>query len=142
MCCPPAAAGPWAEDEQTQQGGKCGWYRPDYNICDICLSILSDSPGSHPEVFLDEVAGDGQRQEGDEDDGGNVGDDAESWHTQQGGAHETLEGGGDVLIDSVGVRGKPVEDAAKWRCLKQPGGKKNKVMSFALIISTVILKMK
>lgn len=88
---------------------------------DICPSILSHSPGSHPEVFLDEVAGDGQWQEGDKEHGGHVGDDTESWHTQQGGAHETLQGGGDVLIDSVDVCGKPVQDAAKWRCLKQPG---------------------
>lgn len=88
--------------------------------------ILSDSPGSHPEVFLDEVAGDGQRQEGDEEDGGHVGDDAESWHTQQGGAHETLQGGGDVLIDGVRVRGEPVEDVAEWSGLKQPGGAKKK----------------
>lgn len=80
------------------------------------------SPGGHTEVFLDEVAGDSQRQEGDEEDGGHVADDAQSGHTQQGGAGEALQGGGDVLVDCVCVCGKPVEDAAERSRLKQPGG--------------------
>lgn len=92
---------------------------------DIRPSVPSDSPGGHPEVFLDEVAGDGQRQEGDEEDGGHVGDDAQGGHTQQGGAGEALQGGGDVLVDRVGVCGKPVEDAAERSRLKQSGGMKN-----------------
>lgn len=95
-----------------------------YN-CGIHPSVLSDSPGGHPEVFLDEVAGDGQRQEGDEEDWGHVGDDAQGGHTQQGGAGEALQSGRDVLVDCVCVCGKPVEDAAERRRLKQPGGMKN-----------------
>ena len=86
--------------------------------------MISDSPRGHPEVFLDEVAGDGQWQEGDEKDGGHVADDAQSRHTQQGGAGEALQGGGDVLVDCVCVCGKPVEDAAERSRLKQPGGMK------------------
>lgn len=85
---------------------------------------LSDSPGGHPEVFLDEVAGNGQRQEGDEEDGGHVGDDAQGGHTQQGGTGEALQGVGDVLVDCVCVCGKPVEQGAEGSRLKQPGGTK------------------
>lgn len=92
--------------------------------CEIRPSVPAHSPGGHPEVFLDEVAGDGQRQEGDEEDGGHVGDDAQGGHTQQGGAGEALQGGGDVLVDGVCVCGKPVEDAAEWSRLKQPGDMK------------------
>lgn len=44
--------------------------------------FLSDSPGGHPEVFLNEVAGDGQRQQGKEEDGCHVGDDTQGGHTQ------------------------------------------------------------
>lgn len=87
-------------------------------------TVLSDSPGGHAEVLLDEVAGDGERQEGEEEDGGHVGDDPEGGHTQQGGAGQALQGGGDVLVDGVGVGGKPVEDAAERRRLKQPAGRK------------------
>lgn len=93
-------------------------------VCDTRPSLPSGSPGGHPEVFLDEVAGDGQRQEGDEEDGGHVGDDAQGGHAQQGGAGEALQGGGDVLVDCVCVRGKPVEDAAERSGLKQPAGMK------------------
>lgn len=82
--------------------------------------VPSRSPGRDTEVFLDEVTGDGQRQEGNEEDGGHVGDDAQGGHTQQGGAGEALQGGGDVLVDCVGVCGKPVEDAAEGSRLKQP----------------------
>lgn len=87
------------------------------------------SPGGHPEVFLDEVAGDGQRQEGDEEDRGHVGNDAQGGDAQQGGAAEALQRGGDVLVDGVGVRGEPVEDAAERSRLEQPGGKKQQVDS-------------
>lgn len=82
--------------------------------------VPSRSPGRHTEVFLDEVTGDGQRQEGNEEHGGHVGDDAQGGHTQQGGAGEALQGGGDVLVDCVCVCGKPVEDAAEGSRLKQP----------------------
>lgn len=88
------------------------------------MSVPSPSPGSHPEVFLYEVAGDSQWQEGNEEDGRDVGDDTQSGHAQQGGAGEALEGGGNVLVDCVGVGGKPVEDAAERSGLKEPGGKK------------------
>lgn len=84
--------------------------------------VPSDWPGGHPEVLLHEVAGDGQRQEGDEKDGGHVGDDAQSGQAQQGGAGEALQGGGDVLVNCVCVCGKPVEDAAERSRLKQPAG--------------------
>lgn len=100
---------------------------PDYDRPDsedtqrLCAS---DSPGRHPEVFLDEVAGDGQRQEGDEEDGRHVADDAQGRHAQQGGAGQALEGGGDVLVDRVRVRGEPVEDAAERSRLEQPAGRK------------------
>lgn len=87
-------------------------------------SVLQDSPGGHPEVFLDEVAGDGQWQEGDEEDRGHIGDDTQGGHTQQGGAGEAFQGGWDVLVDCVRVGGKPVEDAAERSRLKQPGGMK------------------
>ena len=88
-------------------------------------SVPSHLPGRHPEVFLDEVTGDGQRQQGDEEDGRHVGDDAQGGHAQQGGAREALQGGGDVLVDCVCVRGEPVEDAAEGRRLKQPEGTEN-----------------
>lgn len=80
----------------------------------------SHSPGRDPEVFLDEVADDGERQEGHEEDGGHVGDDAQGGHTQQRGAREALQSGGDVLIDCVCVCGEPVQDAAEGSRLKQP----------------------
>ena len=86
------------------------------------LTQGADSPGGHPEVFLDEVAGDGERQQGEEKDGGHVGDDAQGGHTQQGGAGQALQGGGDVLVDGVGVCGEPVEDTAERSRLKQPAG--------------------
>lgn len=69
---------------------------------------------------MDEVAGDGQRHEGEEEEGRHVRDDAQGGNTQQGGAGEALQGGGDVLVDCVGVCGKPVEDAAEWSRLKEP----------------------
>lgn len=80
------------------------------------------SPGCHPEVLLDEVAGDGERQQGDEEDGRHVGDDTQRGNTQQGGAAEALQGCGDVLVDGVCVGGEPVKDAAEGGRLKQPGG--------------------
>lgn len=80
------------------------------------------SPGRHAEVLLDEVAGDCQRQQGDEKDGRNVADDAQGGDAQQGGAGEALQRGGDVLVDGVGVGGEPVEDAAQRGGLEQPGG--------------------
>lgn len=88
--------------------------------------LSSHSPGRHPEVFLDEVAGDGQGQQGDEEDGGHVADDPQGRNTQQGGAGEALQGGGDVLVDGVDVRGEPVEDASEGSGLEQPGGKRRK----------------
>lgn len=93
-------------------------------VCDFPPTIPSDSPGSHPEVFLNKVAGDGQRQKGDEENGCDVGDDTQSGHAQQGGAGEALEGGGNVLIDCVGVSGKSVQDAAERSGLKEPEEKK------------------
>lgn len=77
-------------------------------------------------MFLDEVAGDSERQEGNEEHGRHVGDDPQGAQTQQGGAGEALQGGGDVLVDGVRVRGKPVEDAAEGSRLKQPEGAKGK----------------
>lgn len=80
------------------------------------------SPGRHAEVLLDEVAGDGQRQQGEEEDGRDVADDAQGGDAQQGGAAEALQRGGDVLVDGVGVGGEPVEDAAQRGGLEQPAG--------------------
>lgn len=80
------------------------------------------SPGCHPEVLLDEVAGNGERQQGDEEDGRHVGDDAQRGNTKQGGAAEALQGCGDVLVDGVCVSGEPIKDAAEGGRLKQPGG--------------------
>lgn len=88
----------------------------------LAAPLTSNSPGRHPEVFLDEVAGDGQGQQGDEEDRGHVADDPQGRNAQQGGAGETFQGGGDVLVDGVDVRGEPVEDASKGSCLEQPGG--------------------
>lgn len=98
---------------------------------------LSDSPGGHPKVFLDEVAGDGQRQQGEEEDGGHVADDTQCGHTQQGGTGEALQRGRDVLVDCVCVSGKPVEDAAERSRLKQPGRMKRekKMMTCVSIAS-------
>lgn len=85
-------------------------------------SVFLSSPGRHAEVLLYEVAGDGQRQQGDEEDGRHVADDAQGGDAQQGGAGEALQRGGDVLVDGVGVGGEPVEDAAQGGGLEQPGG--------------------
>lgn len=98
-------------------------------------SIPSHLPGRDPEVFLDEVTGDGQRQQGDEKHGGHVGDDAQGGHAQQGGAREALQGGGDVLVDCVCVWGEPVEDAAEGGRLKQPEGKENSGGSKCLLFT-------
>lgn len=97
----------------------------------------SDSPGRHPEVFLDEVAGDGQREQGDKEDGGHVADDPQGRNAQQGGAGETLQGGGDVLVDGVDVRGEPVEDASEGSGLKQPEGmRRNRRMIYTERMNT------
>lgn len=87
-----------------------------------CTHRLLSSPGRHAEVLLDEVAGDRQRQQGDEEDGRHVADDAQGGDAQQGGAGEALQRGGDVLVDGVGVGGEPVEDAAQGGGLEEPGG--------------------
>lgn len=85
-------------------------------------SLSKCSPGRHTEVLLDEVTGDCQRKQGDEKDGRDVGDDTQGGDAQQGGAAEALQGGGDVLVDGVGVSGEPVEDAAQRGGLEQPAG--------------------
>lgn len=87
-------------------------------------AALSGSPGRHAEVFLDEVAGDGQRQEGHQEDGRHVGDDAQGGDAQQRGAGEALQRGGDVLVDGVGVGGEAVEDAAERSRLEEPEAEK------------------
>lgn len=89
-------------------------------MCERCAARRS--PGRHAEVLLDEVAGDRQRQQGDEKDGRDVANDAQGGDAQQRGAAEALQGGGDVLVDGVGVGGEPVEDAAQRGGLEQPGG--------------------
>lgn len=55
------------------------------------------SPGRHPEVLLDEVAHDGQGQEGHEEHRCDVGDDGQGRDTEQGGAAQALQCGWDVL---------------------------------------------
>lgn len=92
--------------------------------CESCVPSRAPpwlSPGRHAEVLLDEVAGHCQRQQGEEEDGRHVADDAQRRHAQQGGAAEALQRGGDVLVDGVGVGGEPVEDAAEGGGLEQPG---------------------
>lgn len=101
-------------------------------VCDFPPTNPSDSPGSHPEVFLNKVAGDSQRQKGNEENGCDVGDDTQSRHAQQGGAGEALEGGGNVLIDCVGVSGKSVQDAAERSGLKEPEEKKESKIPWTL----------
>lgn len=88
----------------------------------FCPAVQPHSPGRNPEVLLDEITSDSQRQKGDDEDGGHVGNDPQCRHTQQGRAGETLQGGGDVLVNGVCVCGKSVEDAAEGSRLKQPGG--------------------
>lgn len=82
--------------------------------------VVSHSPGCNPKVLLDEVTGDGKWQQGDEEYRGHIGDDTQGGHTQQGGAGEAFQRGGDVLVNRVCVCGKPVEDAAERSRLKQP----------------------
>lgn len=94
----------------------------------------SHSPGCHSEVFLDEVAGNGQRQEGDEEDRSHIGDDTQGGDAQQGGAGEAFQRGGDVLVDGVCVGGEPVEDAAEWSRFKQPGGEETVTHCFRRLI--------
>lgn len=106
---------------------------------DIHNSVSPSSPGSHPEVFLNEVAGDRQWQKSNEEDGCHVGDDTQGGHTQQGGAGEALQRGGDVLVDCVCVCGKPVEDAAEWSGLKQPGGAKKQKEPHLIITGEQIM---
>lgn len=113
-------------------------FRPKSKCNGVCPSVPSRSPGRDAEVFLDEVAGDGQRQEGDEEDGGHVGDDAQGGHTQQGGAGEALQRGGDVLVDRVCVCGEPVEDAAEGSRLKQPEGMKAATDQDLLKVNSVV----
>lgn len=48
----------------------------------LAAPLTSDPPGRHPEVFLDEVAGDGQGQQGDEEDGDHVADDPQGRNAQ------------------------------------------------------------
>lgn len=117
-------------------------FRPKSKCNEVCPSVPSRSPGRDPEVFLDEVAGDGQRQEGDEEDGGHVGDDAQGGHTQQGGAGEALQRGGDVLVDRVCVCGEPVEDAAEGSRLKQPEGMKAAMDQDLLKVNSVVAILK
>lgn len=93
-----------------------------YNLTSKHRCVSGRQPGRHAEVLLDEVAGDRQRQQGDEEDGRDVADDAQGGDAQQGGAAEALQGGGDVLVDGVGVCGEPVEDAAQRGGLEEPGG--------------------
>lgn len=99
----------------------------------------SHSPGRHTEVFLDEVAGDGQRQEGEQEHRGHVGNDTQGGDTQQGGAGEALQGGRDVLVDCVCVGGEPVEDAAERSRFKQPGGVKAVSQCFRRLIQDIHL---
>lgn len=58
---------------------------------------MMPSPGRHPEVLLDEVAHDGQGQEGHEEHRCDVGDDGQGRDTEQGGAAQALQRGWDVL---------------------------------------------
>lgn len=98
----------------------------------------SHSPGRDPEVFLDEVADDGERQEGHEEDGGHVGDDTQGGHAQQRGAREALQSGGDVLVDCVCVSGEPVQDAAEGSRLKQPEDMKTAMEQVRLKVNSAL----
>lgn len=56
-----------------------------------------DSLGGHPEVLLDEVEGDRQRNQGDEEDGSDGGDDADGRQTEQRGPRQRLQRRRNVL---------------------------------------------
>lgn len=58
---------------------------------------MENAPGCCPEVLLNEVADDGQWEQSDEEDWGNVGYDAHRWYTEQSGAAQTLHGNRDML---------------------------------------------
>lgn len=58
---------------------------------------VTPPPGRHPEVLLDEVAHDGQGQEGHEEHRCDVGDDGQGGDTEQRGAAQALQRGRDVL---------------------------------------------
>lgn len=62
------------------------------------------SPGCHPEVLLDEVAHDGQGQEGHKEHRCDIGDDGQSGDAEQGRAAQALQRGWDVLREGRGGR--------------------------------------
>lgn len=111
VCCQMLILGQWNMNISIFILGKGTWLYHFYNDSDnraevtIVKQLLSltphwqvlPSPGCHPEVLLDEVAHDSQGQEGHEEHRCDIGDDSQSWDTEQCRAAQALQCGRDML---------------------------------------------